>query len=236
VIPDEEPIERATPGHNSGSLEATSVADMREILAGYEQRKDEFLKSAGNAVVRSRETVGDAGDVIHLAAQIWDRIDAQRRVITDPFLEAGRSTKAIADEFWAPVVEAMEELQGKIDDWKLGENKRIADQRAEQDAEMQRLRAPAVTPGSAAPAFQPVVKMAVSAEPKKRKIRGFLGSTVSDVDQKTYEIEDITKIPDWVLNSNEVKAAILSVAKRLNKTVGDIPGVTVTTTLATRVK
>lgn len=212
-------------GHNlPPSDHERAIDEQVELLAGYEKRRDEFILAAERAVIRDRATVGDAGDVIHLANRVWSDIDEATKKLRAPFRATADRLKARVDDFWQPLIDAHQALQAKIDAWMVDEDKRIAEQRAEQDAILG--GAPAI-PGTA----PSVAATAPRVEPKPaaaRPIRGDLGSRVSRRADSVIEVVDVRAVPDFILQSPAVTEAIVSVVRAMAKAGTEIPGIRVT--------
>lgn len=249
MIPDES---SATPvpapvGHNQppSPIEVLSAAQA-EGLRPYEQRRDEFITAARKKQVTDRISAGDAGDIIRLAGEVWAKIDQERRERTDPYRKAADAAKGKADEFWEPVFAELRALRLRLKNWTDAEDKRIADQKAEQDAEMDRMRKAAAAPApcdSAGEEGSEVTSSPVrSQDPApaavplgdlkpayRRKIRGDLGATVATVERKEYHVVDIKLIPDWIMSTPTVHQAIIAVVKSMAKHAGPIPGIETTT-------
>jgi hypothetical protein len=262
MIPDEEaPFPVASVGHNSGDMRARALAELREQLQlvmregkTFEARKAEFLASAARQNVRDRQSAADAADVIRLASEVWTLILTERVTLSTPYRETHLALKRVADEFWAPVAGAMEVLNDQIDAWTAEEDKRIADQQAEQEAEMARLReaankpAPIVESENPAPAGRAYVDYTAPAVPaprvappvmrpaKRATIVGDLGGMITQATVTDYVIEDISLIPAHIMQSETVVAAILSVVKSTAKHFGTPPGIRKIETSANRVK
>lgn len=249
MIPDE--VEPAPRDHNRPPSPVESlVVEQKEALKVFEQRRDELVASAGKLKVFDRISAGSAGDVIRIAGEVFKRVDQDRRDRTDPYRKAADSAKAVSDEFWQPVEDALKELRRRLKVWTDAEDAKIEAQQREQDAEMERMRqaslpkAPephvstdpvganppserqdinysATAPRPAAP---PVFRPAA-----RRKIRGDLGATVSTVERKEYRVSDITKVPPWILDTPTVHDAIVAVVKSMAKHMGEIPGIESTT-------
>jgi hypothetical protein len=224
VIPDEQPIFGA--GHNSTGLLSrdAAVADLRELLnerliggeITYAQRRDQFIASAKAAVVRNRETAGAAADIVKLARQVWDQIEAARKERSDPYYETQGALKTVADDFWRPVEEALDDLKARIAAWDAEEDARIQAQKDEQARFMAKVAGG--QPGGPAPA----------APAKRRPVRGDYGGKVTQRQEFAYEVTDIAAVPAFILESDVVKAAIIQVVKSMTKLGATVPGIKAT--------
>ena len=245
-------------GHNSGSMRETAEAEQAAALhdtvrAGgktFAQRRAEFLASAAAQTVRDRQSAAAAGDTIKLAGEVWALIDADRRERSDPYRETHLSLSGMASGFWSEVNDAMEALRGQIDTWTAEEDKRIAARQREQEEEMARWRAPAApapiaapSPPAArahidytAPTPPPTPAMAAMRPAKRSKIRGDLGATISARDVVSYEIEDISLIPDHIMQSPVVRDAILDVVRRTARVMGVPAGIRVITNTGNQIR
>jgi hypothetical protein len=190
----------------------------------FAQRKAEFLRAAGAAVVRNRETAGAAADVIKLASAVKKEIDAERLSRSNPYRQVADALVREIEEFWHEVDAAMERLRDMIDAWTAHEDELIERQRLEQEQEQREMRERArVMDAMTAP-----IPAAARPEPaRKRPIRGDYGARVSAAERKVYAIEDVRKLPDWVLDAPVVRDAILQVVRQTAKHMGDIPGIRV---------
>lgn len=222
MIEDERPL--FDQGHNRPPSQIdAAIADQRLALEFYQERRDEFVSAAKAAVIRDRDTAGQAADINRLAATVWRRIDEGRRERSTPFYDAQGTLKSIVDEFWQPVFDAMDDLGEKVRLWDADEKARIQKQRDEQDAEMRRLEQ--AVPADAVPQCNPA-PTAQAREPRRRRIKGDYGGTVIDKATHQYAVTDVHAVPDFILNSAPVHAAIIGVVKSMAK-VTEIPGIKV---------
>jgi hypothetical protein len=270
MIEDEVPQPReAVYGDNSGDFHRAALDEhtaflhdvVQESGKTYERRRSEFLTSASRQVVRDRESAGAAADTIKLAGEVWAEIEAHRKERSEPFRTTHLALTAAAREFWEPVVEQMQGLAEQIDAYTEVEDKRIADQRAEQQRERAALRNPTIDPEKEKLAEQAldtalghksrpiidynpseprVVKVMAAPSPqmlpaKRAKIRGDLGATVSQKTIVEYEIEDISLIPAHIMTSPTVVEAILTVVRSTARHMGIPAGIRVKNTTGNRI-
>lgn len=225
MIPEEKPVdwrETGAPPPKSDNLPPSiaelAVEDLRTALERFKDRRDEFVKSATTQIVKDRHDVGAAGDTIKLGKRVWEMIERERTDRSEPHRDAQLALKAFADEFWSPAYDALTVLNEQIRAFNAAEKKRVEDQRAEQAAAMAAMREKVAAP-----------PMPVDVLPARRKkTRGDLGATVSIVDKVEYTVTDVRAVPDVILNSETVKAAIIAVAKSMSKHMPVIDGITKT--------
>lgn len=221
-----DPAEVATApiGHNRPDPGAALRADIDEMLARFSERRAKFLASAEKAVVRDRYTAGDAADLVGLAAKVGKTIEAERLELTRPYDEAVQGAISTVRNFWSEVEEAMERVEQLAIDWKAAEDKRIADQQAEQAAAEEKLRAAQAPRGkidySSPAVVDPApVKQRPVAYPQTRRaqVRGDLGHKLVDRTITSISVVDVRKVPLNILRSKKVTDAIISVARDFAK-------------------
>lgn len=211
-------------GHNHPpSVEALRdalLAEQDHALEARRQRRDQFIAAAQKAVIRNRQDIADAGDVIHLAGKVWDEIDVQARALRMPVRQLADSLKARVDAFWQPVDDSHLDLQRRMDAWLDEEKARIEAQRAEQDEILGDIAKPQPSDNSPRTPSLP-------AAPKSRPIRGDLGGQVTRRADTEITVTDVRAVPDFILNAPVVTDAIISVVRSMAKAGADIPGITV---------
>lgn len=221
-------FDRLAIGGNNPPMLETAVADIREALVEFAPRAKQFADWAIAKVIRERQDVADAADTIKLARGVWDLIEIERDLRADPHKDAASAISRTAANFWQPTQNALAVLREKINAFTAAEDKRIEEQRLEQEAAEAKLRAaaaPAVAPVKAPPART----ASVAAHPKRAPIVGDFGGRVSQVENKTFEVVDVRLIPLDILNSPKVVAAICAVAKDFAKHMAVIPGIRIDT-------
>ena len=215
-------------GDNNPPEPINPVGEMRDHLdEKFASRRDEIITAANRKQVTDRATAGDAGDIIKIAAEVARLVDSDRRERTDPLRKTADSIKGAADAFWEPVVDAIDALRARLKAWTDAEDARIEQQAREQAEAMAKMRqqAAANVPEPETPAPPPPAPLPA----RRRKIRGDLGATVSTVDRKEYRVIDVRAVPDFILESETVKAAIIQVVRQTAKHFGPIPGIEETT-------
>jgi hypothetical protein len=219
----------------------------------FAERKAEFLRSAKNAYVRDRASAGMVGDVLKLAARAREKLRDARFDRSQPYRDVADALGRKAEELWDEVDTAMDGLRVLLDTWTKAEDDRIAKQAEEQEAELAAKLAAAkpavvdeIPPGET---FATMVEDAQergtlqavgvtpAPAPRRKKIRGDLGATVSAVDKHTYVITDVRALPDYILDAPGVREAIVSAIKSTRKVMG-VPktGVVVNTSTENQIR
>ena len=241
----------SVPGHNSGTMMEQARAAQREALDDtprdggktFAKRRAEFLASASKQRVIDRETAGAAADTIKLAKEFRELVVADRKDRSEPYRQVHLALSGMEAEFLQPLDDAMDGLAAQIDDYTAEEDRRVAQQRAEQQAEMARLRAETAPVEQAAPRERldysnpgPRAPRSVTPPRKKARITGDLGATVTTRAHEEYEIEDVRSLPDHILTAEPVKAAILAVVRSTRRHLGVPAGIRVITSTGNQIR
>lgn len=221
--------------HNRPPLTEAAVADVGEALIEFGERKGEFLRAAGNVIVRDRASAGDAADVVKLANDVWKLIETKRLAITNPYRDAADAGAAAAHRFWADVHTAMQGVREKIEKWDGEERQRVADQRREQEDEERRLRSEQAAALPSPPAMRDIREADVAPIATAAPIVGDYGGRVARTPQKTFTVENVREIPIEILSSPKVTKAIVEVARDFSKHMPAISGIRIETAERTRV-
>lgn len=230
MIPDE-PKPRGIGDNLPPSPIETLVAAQREALTPEWRERLAYIVERANAkTVVDRETAGQAGDIIKVADEFRKIVDQDRIDRTRPYREAADRAKAVADEFLEPLDAAVAALRVRLNSWDREEDNRIKAQQAEQEAFFSK---PDLTPGVQSPATPPPPAMKAA---KRSKIVGDLGARVTQAEVKHYTVVDVRAVPDFILQSDTVKAAIAIVARTMGKHMKEIPGIEITTETTNRVQ
>lgn len=216
-------------GDNSRAVTRALLDEAKQATAPFTPRRDEFQAAMAKFVeIRDRVDVGKAGDLIALAKRVFEMIEAKRKEIVGPHNDAVDSVNAFFREFWDPVADQLESLRSKLDAFAEAERKRIQDQQDEQRRFEAQRRGPS-SPASPATAVAP-------AAPRRRNVRGDYGSNTTFGEVDVIEIEDWRKLPDLIMQSEDVRNAIIKVARPLVKQKVAIEGLKVTKAAATQVR
>jgi hypothetical protein len=210
-------------GHNRPDYIAAVREQMSEALAQFTARRDEFIAKAPSYVVRDREDAKRVVDFIGMARDIEAMIHAARKTVSDPHHDARSLAINIANDFWAPVIEALEIPQGKLDAYTAKRKALMDEQQAEQDSFRQPAHdasAPRAAVDYTAPSSptETPAGMPEGARPaRKQQIVGDYGYRLSEVTRDAIEVVDVLQVPESILNSDPVKEAIAKVALAIVK-------------------
>lgn len=235
MIPDESPVPGL--GHNRpGALVDALPADVDTALEKFAERKEQLIASASKIKVFDRISAGEAGDVLKIIREVYDLVDGEWQKLAKPYRDSLAAGRGKVQGFWDAVDTAKQALKQRLDAWTAEEDERIAAQQREQDEAMAKMRQ-ARLPMHPMPhvAGEPQGTSAAVLPPRRRKIRGDLGATVSAVDVIEFEVEDVHKVPDWIMDTPTVHNAIISVAKSMRKHATEIPGLKRVTTTKNRI-
>jgi hypothetical protein len=106
------------PKHNQPPLEDQIVLDFEVALAdrGLDVRAADITANAERApAIDSRETAGQAGDLISAGRAAKAEIEAERETLNRPLLTAQRTLKAKADAILTPMDSALGGLKARLD-------------------------------------------------------------------------------------------------------------------------
>ncbi|QTH19629.1 hypothetical protein HRJ34_14725 [Rhizorhabdus wittichii] len=209
-------------GDNRHSPADDARAAMLDVIRQRQPRIDEFVANlAQRTVMRDRIDAAAATDVIGLAQKVMAAIGEQRKAISSPYDAAAGAPIIVMRNALAPLDAEIARVLALIEAFDEAEKTRIADQRAEQAAEEQRLRdaarqaeagqgraeivyaqgGPVPDPAPAAPAAGPA------------PIRGDYGFSYRKRAKIEVTVEDVTLIPPDILEEDIVQAAIAAAIK-----------------------
>jgi hypothetical protein len=107
--------------HNDPPLEARVTIDFDDALRarGLDARVAEIVESADRSPdpIESADDAGKAADLVAMARDAKQAIDAERELLNRPLLTAQRSLKARADSIVAPMEAAVSTIRDRLDDW-----------------------------------------------------------------------------------------------------------------------
>jgi len=250
MIPDERPSPPAPAGHNLAPSPVDAViAAQREAQTPAKSERIAYIVGKANAkAIVDRLTAGEAGDIIKVAREVEQALERDRIDLTKPYREAADAGKAECDRFLEPLRVAADTLAGRLEQWSAEEDKRIAEQAAEQDAffaaqgpakeidpndtsiqwETRQGRSEQRNgPDATAPPLKPA---------RRSKIVGDLGARVTQAEIKHHRVTDIRAVPDFIMNSPTVHAAVIQVVRSMAKHLPTIPGIETTVGTGVRVK
>lgn len=224
--------EHLQPGHNRPPLSEDLLAQLREETAALDERKAAALASLDKVEIRDQEDIGRVGDTARIIKAMLDKVEDKRSEILVPVYLARDAVNSAADEWSRPLAEGRQGLADKVDAFRAEQRRLAKEERAAQNAEEARRAAAA---GATAeqprpePAPEPARPWRAPAKARGPIARGDYGGKVSTRAVKELAIEDLAKVPSFVLDSDLVKEAILKVARAFIDKGVTVPGISVTT-------
>lgn len=213
-------------GDNSGMLDPELAAEsMRRALGPWDARRAEFEAKANRAVVETAEAAQNAIDFVRKARALVERAKLLRDEVQEPYADCARSAGAVATTFIENVESSIRKVRTALENYNAVRRQRAADV-----AEEQRKAEAALAAQAAARDGAPAPQIPQGARRSRRvsaPIRTDTGGLMVEVERDTYEVEDVTLIPAFVLNSPKVKEAIRIVAGDFIKNGMEVPGIRV---------
>lgn len=227
--------EHLQPGHNRPPLSEELLAQLREETAPLEERKAAVLASLAKVEIRDEEDIGRVGDTARIIKTMLDLVEDKRSAVLAPVYQARDAVNATADEWSRPLADGRAELGNKVDTFRAEQRRLAQTERDEQRAEEARRAQAAgvVEQPKPEPEPEPARPWRAKAKPRGPIARGDYGGKVGVRDVKELAIEDLAKVPSFVLDSDLVKEAILKVARAFIDKGVSVPGISVTTTQKT---
>ena len=213
-------------GHNSGLSPEDAAAAMKRALAPHQPRADEFAKKAAAAKVDDMASAAAAVDFVRMARALADKADALLAEQRAPYQESIDALRGVALQFIDGVKDSADTVNARLAEYNE-ERRRLAqiaaDEQAAAEEELRR-RAEAIEGEPASPA-PPPPPPPPAAPVKAAAIRTDFGGRMSDQIKWRPKVVDVTQVPEHVLKSPKVIAAIEQVSRDLLKNGIDVPGV-----------
>lgn len=211
-------------GHNSGLSPEEASEAMKRALAPHQARADEFAAKAKAAVVDDRPSAQAAVDFVRIARALNRKAEELLDEVRKPYQEAANSARSVAMQFIEQLQESIDAVQEKLAAYNAQARRKAAKAAQEQrEAEAELRRRAAEAEGETAP--PPPPPPPPPAPVKAAPIRTDFGGRMSDQVKWRPKIVDVTLVPEHVLNSPKVRAAIEQVSRDLLKNGIDVPGV-----------
>ncbi len=211
-------------GHNRPpSYAELAKEEFDRTAKSYEERRDEIVKKCNALVIRDQEDVGAVGDMGRIIKALADKVAGKAKDIAEPYQETVDALRAASQNFTEPLWEARDTITQKVEDFRAAERaKAKAAQQEQYEAEKRQAAARAEETGVEAHVPKP------APQPKKSApARGDLGGRVSERNTLNIEIEDVRALPDFVLNADKVKEALISTVRSMVQAGAEVPGVKV---------
>lgn len=198
-------------------------------LREFEERRAEILSKLPKIAVVDEDTTGRAAAVIKAIRALDDAVCQRGKEVAQPYGDAYDTVSARVSNWLQELRDGLETVNAKIESYRSAERERIRNARIAQQQEEARLRA-AANPlgigekprarGGPAPVVEPE-EVAIAPLPA---VRGDYGTLTTDRAKVDYEIEDVRKLPDEVLNAPAVIKALKSACRSYGRLKPDIPG------------
>jgi hypothetical protein len=214
-------------GHNSGAVDPELAAEaMKRALEPWASRKDEFVTKAEAAAVSDMDSAQVAVDFVRMVGALRDKAKELMAEVRAPYSQAADAAGSVAMRFIEELDAAEDAVRGKLRAYRDAARKAAEELEAQQRAEEERLRKEAAARlGEVAP---PPPPPELTPQPRRRRkaapIRTDLGGMLSEQERWRIRVDDVSQIPENVLNSDRVKEAIAKVAYDLVKNGIAVPG------------
>lgn len=187
----------------------------RDMLAEFEQRRQDLLRALANASARDRASAGDCADIVVMTKRFLETIDDRRQGIARPYRDAVAAIAPIVEQWAEDLIAGMRRVEQLAKAFHDAEKERIREQQEQQRREQEQLRASVAAP--------PAEHAPVTPAPA-RPIRGAYGARISTAAELTITVKSVRKVPLEILNSRKVQDAIVAVARDFAKHQDTIPG------------
>lgn len=214
-------------GHNRPPLDEQLVADLREVTAPLEQRRQEILDRIPKIVIRNENDIGQTGDMAKLIRALTDEVENKKSEILGPIYQARDRVTSAVEQFNGPLDDARKNLSQLVDDFREDQRLKVEEKKRKQREVVQaRARAQNI-------AVEPEPEVVPAPVKRAAPSRGDYGGRVGQRENTQVEIEDFSKLPEYILHSKQVKEAVLKVARSFASNLEEIPGIKITRALKT---
>lgn len=214
-------------GHNSGLSPEDAAESMKRALAPHKQRAEEFASKAQSAQVDDMPSAQAAVDFVRMARALADKGRELLDEVRQPYKDAAEAARGVAMQFIEDLEESVKIVNDRLAAYNAERRRRAQiaeEEQREAEAELRRRAAEAegeeVPAKSQAPAPTPAPTVK-----KAAPIRTDYGGRMSDQVKWRPNVVDVTKVPEHVLKSPKVIAAIEQVSRDLLKNGIEVPGV-----------
>lgn len=212
---------------NSIAAQAREEAEL--AIAPFQNRADQLVAALLAVDVKDDEDMRRAVDKLALAKALREAADAALQPIGRPYRDASHAVVTIGGAFMARLMEQERHATRQIDGFRTRQREAAARARNEQEERERELRRQA---GLEVVETAPIQ----AAEVRLPSVRSDYRGHAFDRKVLKVQITDPRALPDEVLKSPGVTAALETAVRRLAGLTRDIPGATVTDDLKTSVK
>lgn len=210
-------------------LEVQAAEEAALALEPLKPRRDQLIEALGKVSIADDEDVRRATDKIVLAQALRESADARLQPIGTPYREANHAVRTAALNFTDTLKEAELRVGQAIAAFRKRQREAAARAKNEQAAREAELREKAGLESA------PVAETK-AADIKLAPVRSDYRGQVFDRKVLRVTINDVRALPDTVLQSAGVIAALESAVRQLAKLTRDIPGATIEDDLTSNVK
>lgn len=195
-------------GHNSSRFYTSARAEALDAISPYQERLEEILKALRSINISNRGDASLAIDRIGIAKGFSEIILTKRDETRLGYVQAKEVTDACFYNFIQPLLTEIEAATEKLTQYQA-EFKR-------QEAERKKAVSVAIPEVGTAPV-------------KPQMLRGDYGKKLVTRTRRIAVLEDISKVPEWVMNTKAVQEALEKVATKMLDQHEAIPGFTIST-------
>lgn len=219
-------------GNAPPSAKETALIEVEAALAPLRKRAAELLGAAEKANADDADSAGKCTDLVRMIRTCHDAIDRARKDMQKPYDDAIGVMRDAPRKVLFDLAEAKKKVEAMAADFDRKERARLAEEAKKQEAieaeQAAQLQARAAQMGVELPPEEPK-KEPARGKPVKT-VQSDMGSSVHVRKEKVFAVIDPYALPLDILNHEKVVAAIISVAREMNRASPDmkIKGILVT--------
>lgn len=210
-------------------LEVIAAEEARIALSPLEKRKDDLVARLANVTISDEEEMKRTVDVIAMARAVREESDRLLEPIGAPYRDSGAAVRNVAMNFTTQLKNREIDAQNAINAFRKRQREAAAAAKNEQlEAEAELRRQANLAPVQAAPVTQ--------ADMRLESVRSDYRGQVFDRKVIIVSIVDARALPDTILKSPGVIAALETAVRQMAKLTRDIPGAKIEDDQASNVK
>jgi hypothetical protein len=226
-------------GHNSEALYTSARATALDAISQRRERLDEIMAALDRISIQNRGDAQLAVDRVGIARDFSDLVLQDRDTTRKPYQQAREAIDAAFLDFIQPLLTLIESSTAKVAAYhetvRQAERDRVAAQALEipdlPPVVQRTVGKAAVQPDAIDPPAQPRAAPVV----KQAPIRGLYGKKLINTERNSAVLEDLSLVPDWIMNATAVREAIEKVATSMLKQHPEIPGFRIQTSEKARI-